>query len=87
MAKTAAELADAGYIDHLVFSYDRFFRHARGPVSVLEPEMLNEHVDFNYQCDSFVPRLERLGFGQPELHKVLVDNPARLLAFPDPDSK
>jgi phosphotriesterase-related protein len=82
LARTAAELVQAGYIDHLVFSYDRFFTHSHGPVDELDPVLLNEHVDLNYLYDSFAPRLEKYGFGEKELETVLVDNPRRLLAFP-----
>lgn len=81
LAKHVAELADRGYLSQLAFSYDRFFRHARGPVDQLEPEMLNELVSLDYLWDSFVPRLARYGFDAAALTTVLVDNPARLLAF------
>jgi phosphotriesterase-related protein len=74
-------LADLGYLDRLVFSYDKFFSHSRGPVTELEPEQLNEAVYISYISESFAPRLEKKGFGAAELRQVLVDNPARLLAF------
>jgi phosphotriesterase-related protein len=81
MAVAVCELTEAGYLDQLVFTYDRFFHHCRGPVTEEEPEMLNEGVDLDYMFDSFLPRLAAKGFGESEVHRVLVDNPARILAF------
>ena len=81
IANAVAALTELGYIDRLVFSYDRFFSHARGPITAEEPEQLNELVYWGYLHESFAPRLAKKGFGKAELHKVLVDNPRRLLAF------
>ena len=84
MAKFVCELAALGYLDRLVFSYDRFFVHARGPVTEEEPDQFNTKVPFSYLFDSFAPRLERKGFGKNELRRVLVDNAQRLLSFSPP---
>jgi phosphotriesterase-related protein len=81
IADAVCELASRGYLDRLVFSYDRFFSHARGPVTESEPEQLNELVPIGYLFDAFAPRLARKGFGAHELRQVMVDNPRRLLAF------
>ena len=81
IATAVCQLADLGYLDRLVFSYDKFFSHARGPVTELEPVQLNEAVYISYISQSFAPRLAEKGFGAAELKQVLVDNPARLLAF------
>jgi phosphotriesterase-related protein len=81
IANAVCALADRGYLDRLVFSYDRFFSHARGPVTDEEPEQLNELVPIGYIFDSFAVRLAKKGFGKEELNKVLVENPARLVAF------
>lgn len=81
MANQICELTALGYLDRLVFSYDRFFLHGRGPVTKEEPDQFNTKVPFGYLFDSFEPRLERKGFGKEELRRVLVDNPRRLLAF------
>jgi phosphotriesterase-related protein len=81
MANLICELTVLGYLDRLVFSYDRFFVHGRGPVTEEEPEQFNTKVPFSYLFDSFAPRLERKGFGKSELRRVLVDNAQRLLAF------
>jgi phosphotriesterase-related protein len=81
LANHVAELAEAGYLDQLVFSFDRFFHHSRGPVTPEEPDQLNELVKLDYLFEEFVPRLNEKGFGEKELKKVLVDNPARIIAF------
>ncbi|MBP2296790.1 hypothetical protein [Azospirillum rugosum] len=79
IANAVCALADAGYLDRLVFSYDRFFTYVRGPAGL--PDLENESVPIGYMVEQFVPRLERKGFGRDEMHKVMVENPARLLAF------
>lgn len=92
MHKTAAELdeklaamicklVDKGFIKQLCFSYDRFFSHGRGPITADEPDQDNTRVPLGYLWESFVPRLEKLGFGKQELQTVMVDNPKRILAF------
>jgi phosphotriesterase-related protein len=81
LAVAICQLADLGYIDRLVFSYDAFYSHARGPVTEEEPEQLNELVPIGYVFDSFAPRLAKKGFGKAEFDKVMVENPRRLLAF------
>jgi len=79
IADAVCGLADKGYLDRLVFSYDRFFSYVHGAPG--EPDLLNENVPVGYIFDTFAPRLESKGFGKAELHKVLVENPKRLLAF------
>jgi phosphotriesterase-related protein len=81
IATLVCQLADAGYLDNLVFSYDRFFSHGRGPITQEEPDQDNTRVPVGYLFEKFAPRLEKKGFGKKELHKVLVDNPSRILAF------
>jgi phosphotriesterase-related protein len=81
LANAICALCDKGYLDRLVFSYDAFWSHARGPVTAEEPPQLNELVPIDYLYDSFAPRLAKRGFGQAEIDRVLVDNPRRLLAF------
>lgn len=79
IADAVCALADAGYLDRLVFSYDRFFSYVRGPAGM--PDLDNESVPIGYIVEQFAPRLARKGFGPAEMHKVMVENPARLLAF------
>ena len=81
LAVHICKLADKGYLGQLVFSYDRFFSHGRGPITAEEPDQDNTRVPLGYLFDSFAPRLAKKGFGKAELHKVLVDNPRRILAF------
>jgi phosphotriesterase-related protein len=81
MAVLICRLCDGGYLDNLVFSYDRFFSHGRGPITEEEPDQDNTRVPLGYLFDSFAPRLAKKGFGKPELDRVLVDNPRRILAF------
>jgi len=81
MVTLITALADLGYLDQMVFSYDRFFFHGRGPITKEEPDQFNTKVPFNYLFDSFAPRLGRKGFGERELRRVLSDNAQRLLAF------
>jgi phosphotriesterase-related protein len=81
LATHICRLADLGYLGQLVFSYDRFFSHGRGPISAEEPDQDNTRVPLGYLFDSFAPRLAAKGFGKAELHKVLVENPRRILAF------
>jgi phosphotriesterase-related protein len=81
MAVLICRLTELGYLERLVFSYDRFFYHGRGPVTTEEPDQFNAKVPFSYLFESFAPRLEKKGFGKSELRRVLVDNAQRLLAF------
>jgi len=81
MAELICELTDLGHLDRLVFSYDRFFSHGRGPVTEEEPEQFNTLVSFGYLFERFVPRLDKKGFGKEQLTRVLIDNPRRLLSF------
>lgn len=81
IATLVCRLADAGHLDRLVFSYDRFFSHGRGPITAEEPDQDNTRVPLGYLFERFAPRLAAKGFGKAELDKVLVDNPRRILAF------
>lgn len=81
LAINICRLADKGYLDQIVFSYDRFFSHGRGPVTTEEPDQDNTRVPLGYLWEKFVPRLEKLGFGKKELHQVLVENPKRILSL------
>lgn len=79
IAEAVCRLADAGYLDRLLFSYDRFFKYVRGPLE--PPDLTNEEVPIGYIFESFAPRLRRKGFGDAELRQVLVENPRRFLGF------
>jgi len=81
LAVHICKLADKGYLGQLLFSYDSFFSHGRGPISEEEPDQDNTRVPLGHLFDNFAPRLAKKGFGKAELHKVLVENPRRILAF------
>ncbi len=81
MADLICRLCDLGFIDNILFSYDRFFHHGRGPIWSEEPDQDNTKVPIGYLFESFAPRLARKGFGNDELRHVLVDNARRVLAI------
>jgi phosphotriesterase-related protein len=81
MAIQMCELADAGYLDRMTITYDRWFFNPRGASTDLNPQLLNEKVPLGYLYTDFLPRLERKGFRAADLDRLLVDNPRRVLAF------
>ena len=81
LAVLICRLAERDYLGNIVFSYDRFFSHGRGPITAEEPDQENTRVPLGWLFDSFVPRLKKKGFGAAELEQVLVDNPRRVLSF------
>ncbi|HVO89238.1 MAG TPA: hypothetical protein VMV45_11895 [Casimicrobiaceae bacterium] len=81
MANQMCELADAGYIDRMTITYDRWFFNPRGASTELNPQLLNEKVPMGYLYTDFLPRLERKGFRATDLDRMLIDNPRRILAF------
>ena len=81
MANMMCELADKGYIDQMVITYDRWFFNPRGAATEENPQLLNEKVNLGYLFTKFAPRLRSKGFKDADLEKMLVDNPRRILAF------
>jgi phosphotriesterase-related protein len=79
MANMMCEMADKGYLDQMVISYDRWFFNPRGAATEENPQLLNEKVDLGYLFESFAPRLRKKGFTEADLEKMLVDNPRRIL--------
>src|SRR5262249_35056657 len=71
LAELICALTDLGHLDRILFSYDRFFNHGRGPITDEEPLQFNTVVSFGYLFDEFAPRLETKGFGKAELSRVL----------------
>lgn len=65
-------LVEKGYRDHLLLSSDR----CRDIELKVQGGPGYDHV----LCD-FVPRLRKAGFDDALLHRILVENPARVLAF------
>ncbi|MDX3906984.1 MAG: hypothetical protein QHC78_14960 [Pigmentiphaga sp.] len=81
MAHLMQVLADKGYMDQMVITYDRWFFNPRGPSTEENPQLLNEAVGLGYIFDEFAPRLRRKGFTDADVHKMMVDNPKRLLSM------
>ncbi len=65
------KLADKGYGDRLLLASDR------NRVSELH---VSGGPGYDYVLRSFVPRLRQAGFDESLIHKILVENPSRILA-------
>ncbi|MBI1359162.1 MAG: hypothetical protein GC155_02640 [Alphaproteobacteria bacterium] len=73
VAAMAMSLIDAGYADNLMFSAD-----------ISSPrEIKRNNPDGGYAkaLTVFVPKVKKLGASDEVLHKIMVDNPRRFLAF------
>ena len=81
MARLMQVLADKGYMDQMVVTYDRWFFNPRGPATEENPQLLNQGVGLGYIFDTFVPRLRSKGFTDADVHRMMVDNPRRLLSM------
>ncbi|PYR43498.1 MAG: phosphotriesterase-related protein [Acidobacteria bacterium] len=69
------EVLDAGYEDHVLLSSD----------FASEPETkFNGGAGYSSVTAVFVPKLRYAGVSEATLHKILVDNPKRFLAFVPP---
>lgn len=69
------EVLDAGYEDHVLLSAD----------FASEPETkFNGGAGYSSVTGVFVPKLRYAGVSEATLHKILVDNPKRFLAFVPP---
>ena len=71
-----AELCVRGYDDQIVLSSDM-----SGAEAYLNPSTHGRY-GYSYLHEVVVPRLEALGVGPDSLHRMLVANPARILAMP-----
>ena len=72
MAKRIGMLIDKGYVEQLLLSSDlcrRSFYHANGGFG------------YDYVITKFVEQLLDIGVSQSNIYTILVDNPARVLAF------
>src|SRR5690242_19910333 len=72
VAKMAMSLIDNGYADNLMFSSD--FSSARDLKK-------NGGGGYAKTLTVFVPKVKKLGASDEVLHKIMVDNPRRFLAF------
>ena len=79
MANMMCELADKGYIDQMVITYDRWFFNPRGAATDDNPQLLNEKVDLGHLFTKLAPRLAARASSDADLEKLLVDNPRRIL--------
>jgi phosphotriesterase-related protein len=79
MANMMCALADKGYIDQMVITYDRWFFNPRGAATEENPQLLNEKVNLGYLFTNFAPRLRSKGFRDEDFEKMLVDNQSRIL--------
>lgn len=80
LAVMVCEMADAGYLDQMTITYDRWFFNPRGASTDLNPQLSNEKVDLGYMHRKFLPRLESKGFQRTDLDRMLIDTPHRILA-------
>jgi phosphotriesterase-related protein len=65
-------LIDAGYADHLMFSSD---------ISGANQMKRNGGDGYAKTLTVFVPKLKEAGASDEVLHRIMVDNPRRFLAF------
>src|SRR6185295_9502720 len=72
VAKMAMSLIEAGYADNLMFSSD---------LSGARELKKNGGGGYAKTLTVFVPKVKKLGASDEVLHKIMVDNPRRFLAF------
>jgi phosphotriesterase-related protein len=80
ISDAVAELVASGYEDQLVISFDRFFYQRRGPLTREDP-IVAEKMEIDFMHQAFLPLLRKKGVSEEAIHKMLVVNPARHLAF------
>lgn len=73
VAAMAASLIDAGYTDHLLFSSDI--------ASARDLKRNNPDGGYAKTLTAFVPKVKKAGATDEALHRIMVDNPRRFLAF------
>jgi phosphotriesterase-related protein len=75
VAHGLVQLVKEGYGDRIVISHD-----------VCTKLQLKKYggLGFTYIDDYFLPRLRRMGLSEADIHKIMVDNPARQLIFVAP---
>jgi phosphotriesterase-related protein len=71
------DLARAGYLRRALISQDAGWYHVGEPAG-------GRFRPYTFLFDGFLPALRRAGFGEADVHTVLVENPARLLGPPHP---
>jgi phosphotriesterase-related protein len=75
---------EAGFEDRLLLTFDRFWYQVRGdrPFSELDPEVATR-MPISFLPDVFLPQMRARGLSEATIHKIMFENPARLLTFPD----
>ena len=81
MANALLELLEAGYLDRIVISFDRWFFNPRSKVTEEDPQLENEKVDLRYMWTSWVPRLKSKGITDEQLDMLMIHNPRRILSI------
>lgn len=81
MANAFVSLIEDGYLDQLVISFDRWFYNPRSDVTEMDPQLANERVNLGYLFTSFIPRLKSKGVTDEQIHRIIVENPRRILAI------
>ncbi len=73
---------DRGYVDQLLLTFDRFWYQMRGdrPFTELDPEVATR-MPLEFLPDTFIPLMRKHGISDDDIHKIMVDNPTRLLTI------
>ena len=73
---------DRGYDDRLLVTFDRFWYQMRGdrPFTELDPEVATR-MPLEFLPDTFIPLMREHGIGDDDIHRIMADNPKRLLTI------
>lgn len=74
--------AEKGYEDRLLLTFDRFWYQLRGDREFTEDDpQVATRMPVEFLPDTFLPMMREKGFSEEQIHKIMVENPARFLAF------
>ncbi len=76
------QAVERGYDEQLLLAFDRFWYQMRGdrPFTELDPEVA-ARMPLDFLPNDLLPRMRRCGISDDIIHKITMDNPARLLTF------
>ena len=76
---------EAGFGDRVLLTFDRFWYQMRGdrPFSEFDPEVA-VRMPVSFLPDVLLPQMRARGIDDTAIHRMLVENPARLLTFAEP---
>ncbi|MBM3517783.1 MAG: hypothetical protein FJX56_07875 [Alphaproteobacteria bacterium] len=76
------QAVDKGYGGQIVLTFDRFWYQMRGerPFTELDPEVA-VRMPVSFLPERFLPLMRRHGIDDAAIRRIMVDNPARILAF------